>query len=219
MPIRLRSIPSRAWHKTGHPRVGRGQFTRASAITLACLLAALAFAGCSSSVPRLAAVFSPTAPAAARTAAPGSSAVGAAFSPTGSLMDACFACTGTTLSDGRILIAGGYDSLNMSPASVELYDPKTGTFSSTGSTNAARGGPTVTLLSDGRVLIAGGYDSTNTSLASAELYDPKTGTFSPTGSMTAARGGRDGDLAFRRPRPDRRRRGQHEQAPRLSRAV
>jgi hypothetical protein len=171
MPIRFRTSPSRAWPRTSHARAGHGPFTRASALALASLLAALAFAGCSSSIPRLPAVFSPTPPPAVQTLAPGATPASSAFSPTGSLQDACIFCTATTLPDGRVLIAGG--------ASAELYDPKTGTFSPTGSMTTAGSSDTATLLTDGRVLIAGG--------ASAELYDPKTGTFSPTGSMTTAR--------------------------------
>ncbi|MGD0248584.1 MAG: kelch repeat-containing protein, partial [Candidatus Limnocylindrales bacterium] len=111
------------------------------------------------------------------------------FSLTGSMTTVRYAHTATMLSDGRVLIAGGYvgGGVNLkSLASAELYDPKTGTFSLTGSMTTARVGHTATMLSDGRVLIAGGFDGSKV-LASAELYDPKTGTFSPTGSMTDGR--------------------------------
>ena len=101
--------------------------------------------------------------------------------------------TATLLTDGRVLVAGGYPTTGDLPlASAELYHPETGTFSPTGSLVVARGFHTATLLSDGRVLIAAGSDRGGVAggllpVASAELYDPKRGTFRPTGSLATAR--------------------------------
>ena len=102
--------------------------------------------------------------------------------------------TATTLSDGRVLIVGGYALGDGAIASAVVYDDAAGGFSPTGSLTDARGSHTATLLTDGRVLIAGGgpaswLDDRAQYLSSAELYDPQTGTFSPAGSMTTARDG------------------------------
>jgi hypothetical protein len=115
------------------------------------------------------------------------------FSPTGSLTVGRCRHTATSLSDGRVLIAGGFGDGPEQLVSAELYDPKTGAFTITGSMSEPHDFHTATLLHDGRVLIAGGEGS-----STAELYDPKTGTFSTAGSMldgcvgTAATGLDDG---------------------------
>jgi hypothetical protein len=86
--------------------------------------------------------------------------------------------SGTRLSDGTVLIAGGW----ISNALAQLYDPITGTFSPTGAMATGRNGHTATLLSDGTVLISGGSAfvgnplDLNTyhaiALDSAEVYRP-----------------------------------------------
>jgi hypothetical protein len=108
--------------------------------------------------------------------------------------------TATSLSDGRVLVAGGaaFDATGRPLANgplptAELYDPKTGTFSPTGSMVSVAELYTATLLSTGRVLFAGGDDDGG-SLASAELYDSKTATFSEIGSMTVGREGHTATL-------------------------
>jgi WD40 repeat protein len=121
------------------------------------------------------------------------------FAPAGSMTVARRGHTATLLSDGRVLIAGGQEGNSINTghlASVEVYDPTSGTFGPTGSMTTQRAGHTATLLRDGRVLIAGGTGDVGDTagVMSAELYDPDTGTFSPTGSMTIARTGHTATL-------------------------
>lgn len=111
------------------------------------------------------------------------------FSATGSMLDSRYLHTGTLLGNGKVLIAGGYNSTSMSLIGAELYDPATGGFTSTGVMSVARYAHTATALADGRVLIAGGFSINGTTalLDVAEIYDPATGTFTAVGRMTAAR--------------------------------
>jgi hypothetical protein len=58
------------------------------------------------------------------------------------------------LSDGRVLVAGGYDATSL--ASAQIYDPASGPWTGTGPLATARYGSEATRLSDGAVLVAGG---------------------------------------------------------------
>jgi uncharacterized delta-60 repeat protein len=93
--------------------------------------------------------------------------------------------TATLLPNGKVLVAGGYNSGTGHLSSAELYDPATGRWTATGSLITARSYHTATLLPNGKVLVAGGYRPD--SLSSAELYDPATGSWTATGSLIAAR--------------------------------
>jgi hypothetical protein len=116
------------------------------------------------------------------------------FSVTGSMTTPRVDAAAALLSDGRVLIVGGFPFTGGALASAELYDPATGKFDPTGSMSTPRWDMTATRLSDGRILIAGGSDSSSQVLASADIYDPATGTFAPTGSMGSARTGQTATL-------------------------
>ena len=85
----------------------------------------------------------------------------------------------TLLADGRVLIAGGYNTSRVE-ASAEIYDPTTNTFTNTGAMTTPRWGHTAILLGDGRVVILGSFG--------ADLYDPQTGVFVSTGNLAAPYG-------------------------------
>src|SRR5262249_16659472 len=78
------------------------------------------------------------------------------FENTGSLAIARTVHTATLLSNGKVLVAGGFDTNGVALASAKLYDPANGTWSATGSLGSARAGHTATLLPNGKVLVAGG---------------------------------------------------------------
>jgi len=89
--------------------------------------------------------------------------------------------------NGKVLVAGGYDSTGLARGTAELYNPATGGFSSTGSMVLARAEFTATLLTNGKVLVTGGVDNNGNTANTAEIYNPSSGTFTSTGNMTAAR--------------------------------
>ncbi len=88
--------------------------------------------------------------------------------------------TATLLTNGKVLIVGGYGWTSGFTNIAELYDPATGSFSPTGSAQYIHGQrSTATRLADGRVLIVGGYDGIACQKI-AEIYDPSTATFTAT---------------------------------------
>jgi hypothetical protein len=116
------------------------------------------------------------------------------FTITGAMATAREQHTATLLTDGRVLIVGGTTSTSTGDlhptATVEVYDPSTGSFSVIGSMAEARTFHTATLLPNGNVLVAGGGDENST----AEVYDPATGFFSITGGMEIGRSGHTATL-------------------------
>ena len=111
--------------------------------------------------------------------------------------------TATLLSDGKVLVAGGFvscdDDFCSDTKTAELYDPGTGTWAGTGSMHAAREQQTATLLRTGQVLVAGGlneggFSGSGSRYSSAELYNPAAGTWSPTASMSAKHAGQTATL-------------------------
>lgn len=118
----------------------------------------------------------------------GVSATTETFVATGSLTTARYGHTATKLSNGKVVVAGGYNALNNSLASTELYDPTTGVWTPTGNLLAARVEHAATLLPNGKVLVSGGADPvTGQRYMGTELYDPSLGTWVATGNLNVGR--------------------------------
>jgi hypothetical protein len=118
------------------------------------------------------------------------------WTSTGSLATGRSSHTATLLPNGKVLVAGGTNSIYGFPslgilASAELYDPASGTWTPTGNLAGARSGHKATLLPGGKVLVAGGFytppQAAGVALATAEVYDPISATWLATGSLGAAR--------------------------------
>jgi uncharacterized repeat protein (TIGR01451 family) len=95
----------------------------------------------------------------------------------------------TLLADGRVLLAGGWNTGSAQPSgSTDLYDPHVELFALSGNLQVPRFDHTATLLPDGFVLMVGG-NTGGVSTASIELYNPTNGGFSLTNSLNVPRSG------------------------------
>jgi N-acetylneuraminic acid mutarotase len=114
-----------------------------------------------------------------------------AWSPAGDMTAPQASHTATVLSDGDVLIAGGFTCDEFggdchAVSTTQRYDPDTNMWFAAAELASARFGHTATLLGDGRVLVAGGSAGGNP-FGSAELFDPQLGTWSPAASMSFTR--------------------------------
>jgi YVTN family beta-propeller protein len=114
-----------------------------------------------------------------------------AFTPVGNMNSPRHVHASTLLSDGTVLVSGGFTGTigSSSAVSAETFDPNTNVFTLTGNMSVSRSRHTSTLLPDGTVLVAAGVDRSGgiSSAAPAELYSPTSRTLSPAGPMTTGR--------------------------------
>jgi Pro-kumamolisin, activation domain len=95
------------------------------------------------------------------------------------------------LSNGKVLVAGGFAGTIYPSSFAYLYDPATNTFATTGSLNQARCEPFAVALPNGKAMVFGQAGQNNvfgscTTDPTVEIYDPSTGTFTQT-QMTTTR--------------------------------
>jgi hypothetical protein len=94
------------------------------------------------------------------------------------------------LTNGSVLICGGFNDVMGSMRVAELYDPAKDSFRTVGSMAIPRELFQATTLTDGRVLATGGLClALHRTVASAEVYDPRTETWSQTPGMLTDRFG------------------------------
>jgi hypothetical protein len=90
-------------------------------------------------------------------------------------------CSGQTmLSDGRILVVGGFGGggSQIGIPNAEIFDPSNNTWTILPKMAYSRWYPTATTLSDGRVIVMGGWQTTNhTNAGIPEMYDPIANTW------------------------------------------
>src|SRR5262249_54030281 len=97
--------------------------------------------------------------------------------------------TATLLTNGEVLVAGGYSSSTSALSTAELYTPPTDTWTFTGDLNDARYDRFAPLLANGQALVLDGHGDGITDpcqLATAELCNPTTGSWALDGSNSFA---------------------------------
>lgn len=117
------------------------------------------------------------------------------FISVGSMSDKRQYHTATRLSDGRVLVAGGFGPTRGSSTAytvfntAEIYDPTKKTFSqTTGLMQTGRAWHTAILLPNGKVWITGG-SGLDSAISTTEFYDPSTNKFTAAGPKANFTGG------------------------------
>jgi uncharacterized phage protein gp47/JayE len=89
----------------------------------------------------------------------------------------------TALSNGKVVVVGGFDGAGVPLASIEIFDSATGNWTtSAASLGTAVGYHSATLLTDGRVLICGGAGGGGV-VNKFQIYNPNTDTITAPGTL------------------------------------
>jgi Galactose oxidase, central domain len=113
-------------------------------------------------------------------------AAGSFIATTGNMTEPRQHHTASLLSNGNVLIAGGFGTSD-ALQSAEIFQPATQSFAATGVMSDQRVFHAAAALKSGEVLVAGGVDDGAFVVPSADLFESTTGTFSNAGNMTDAR--------------------------------
>jgi hypothetical protein len=114
------------------------------------------------------------------------------FQPVGKMMEPREFPDVTLLSDGRVLVTGGFQwkvDRNVALATAEVFDPTTDSFTRVADLATTRFAPAVVSAPDGRAFFLGGVDDleSNAGLKTVEMFDATTGKFAPAGNLVRAR--------------------------------
>ena len=105
---------------------------------------------------------------------------------TGSLKMARWGAHAVTLSDGRVLVAGGWTGSGVTgSADTEIWDQGSGKWTAVGPTPVPEGFILVA-LPDGSALLAGGVHLSMNTLSNAYRFDPTTLKWTAVGKMSTA---------------------------------
>lgn len=105
--------------------------------------------------------------------------------PAGNLTDARAEHSATLLTDGRVLVAGGFNG-TAALRTAELFEPNTNRWRRVGDLATPRRQHTATLLPDSTVLVAGGLNGA-TALNSSETYNSATIAWTASGNLASGR--------------------------------
>ncbi len=105
--------------------------------------------------------------------------------PLSAQQDRHFGQSSTKLSDGRILVLGGFDAASHPTTRGWIVAPDQSPVALSAGMSLARAGHSATMLPDGTVLIFGGVGSDGKIVTLAERFDPLTQSFSPVPGLVA----------------------------------
>lgn len=95
--------------------------------------------------------------------------------------------TATLLSDGKVLVTGGFDSTGMPLRFAEIFNPVAGSWTRVGNMTTPRARHSATILLNGKVIVTGGGGTDWQSSSSSEVFDPALNSWQAAASMATPR--------------------------------